>query len=222
MKPKPLPIVVLISGNGSNLQAMINAATCGLPIDIRAVISNKPNAFGLERAKRAHIPAQVISSSDFASRQDFEATLMKVIDSHQPKLVVLAGFMRKLTAKFVNHYAGRMLNIHPSLLPKYPGLKTHERVLEAGERNHGVSVHYVTEEVDGGPIICQASLTVRTEDTVASLSQRIHALEYVIYPQVLAWAATDRLILRQHQVFLDNQPVPKTGVQLDIGQARRS
>lgn len=202
------PIVVLISGNGSNLQAMIDAISQGLDIDIRAVISNHAGAFGLERAKRANIPTHVIDHQQFAHRAEFETALCTQIDAYQPQLLALAGFMRRLSAKFVQHYAGRIINIHPSLLPKYPGLDTHRRVLQAQETVHGVTIHYVTAEVDAGPIICQQRLTIYPDDTEISLQQRIHQLEHQLYPQVLAWIAAGRLQLTPSgQVLLDHLPV---------------
>lgn len=198
-----LPIVVLISGNGSNLQAIIDAAAQGLAVDIRAVISNCPDAFGLQRAKQAGIPAHAIAHDQFSNRRAFEQELQTQIDYYHPELVVLAGFMRRLTPEFVQHYAGRMINIHPSLLPKYPGLHTHQRVLQAGDTQHGVSIHFVTDEVDGGPLICQSKLTVLPNDTAESLQQRIHQLEHHLYPQVLAWFADRRVHLTQRGVELD-------------------
>lgn len=196
MASKKLPIVTLISGNGSNLQAIIDALEQGLAVEIRAVISNCEDAYGLERAKKYHIPTEVISHHNFSERKSFEQILRKVIDKYQPELIVLAGFMRKLSEDFVNHYEGRMLNIHPSLLPKYPGLDTHARVLAAGDCEHGISVHYVTKIVDGGPIICQAKISVLPDDTSDSLQARIHTLEHVVYPKVLSWIAARTLDLR--------------------------
>ncbi len=186
-----LAIVVLISGNGSNLQAIIDAIHQGLDVEIRAVISNRAGAFGLERAKRAGIPARIIDHTQFSHRAAFETALRVQIDAYTPQLVVLAGFMRRLTANFVEHYSQCMINIHPSLLPKYPGLATHQRVLTARDTIHGVTVHYVTAEVDSGPIICQASITVEPDDTAATLEQRIHALEHKLYPQALAKLASN-------------------------------
>jgi phosphoribosylglycinamide formyltransferase 1 len=172
-----LSIVILISGHGSNLQAIIDAIRNGLAVEIRAVISNRADAFGLQRAQQAGIPTHVISE---------EAQLQSQIDAYAPRLIVLAGFMQRLSADFVQHYEGRIINIHPSLLPKYRGLHTHRRVLAAGETLHGVTVHFVTAELDAGPIISQASLTIEPTDTEASLEQRIHTLEHRLYPEVLA------------------------------------
>jgi phosphoribosylglycinamide formyltransferase-1 len=180
------PIVVLLSGNGSNLQAIIDAQQAGLNIAIRAVISDNPQAYGLERAQAAHIPSQVINPRTASSPQAHDAALVQSIASYQPQLVVLAGYMRILSAKVVNHFPQRILNIHPSLLPKYRGLHTHQRALENGEQYHGCSVHIVTTELDAGPILAQASLRISPEDTATSLKQRVQTLEHRLYPQVIA------------------------------------
>ena len=211
---RKLPIVVLISGNGSNLQAIINAIEQGLVVEIRAVISNRADAYGLERAKKYCILTEVIPHDNFVKRSSFEQILRETIDKYHPELIVLAGFMRKLSGDFVKHYEGRILNIHPALLPKYPGLNTHAHMLAAKDREHGVSVHYVTETIDGGPIICQSKLFVASCDTLKSLCTRIHALEHIIYPQVLLWIATRRLTLVGDNVILDQGILPKTGKQL--------
>ncbi len=216
MKSPPLPIVVLISGFGSNLQAIIDAVERGLPVIIQAVISNKAEAFGLQRAKKAKIPIEIIPHEDFDSHIAFEKHLLETIDRYHPKLVALAGFMRKLEPSLVHHYQGRMVNIHPSLLPKHKGLHTHQRVLAAGDKTHGVSVHFVTEAVDGGPVICQASLSIKPKDTAENLKERIHALEHLIYPQVLAWFAEGRIVLKEGRVYFDRQVQPSTGIPLDI------
>ncbi len=192
-----LPIVVLISGLGSNLQAIIDATHHGLPVEIRAVISNRSDAYGLERAQQNGIPSYALAHSRFPDRQAFEAELRKLIDQYQPQLVVLAGFMRKLTPDFVKQYPGRIINIHPSLLPKYPGLHTHRQVLENRDALHGVTIHYVTEEIDAGPIIIQKSLPVGPNDTEETLRQRIHVLEHQLYPEVLAWFAEGKIKLPQ-------------------------
>lgn len=196
--PGPLPVVVLISGSGSNLQALIDGTLAGrLPIAIRAVISNEAEAFGLTRAARAEIETRVLSHRDFASREDYDAALAELIDQFEPALVVLAGFMRILTPAFVAHYAGRMFNIHPSLLPKFRGLHTHRRALEAGERIHGASVHFVTVELDGGPLVLQAQVPVEPGDTPEGLAARVLHKEHQIYPQAVRWFAQGRLVLGQ-------------------------
>ncbi len=204
----PLALVVLISGKGSNLQAIIDAIqTDTLDAEIRAVISNNPDAYGLTRARQAGIPAEVLDHRDFANREAYDQKLQALIDRYQPQLVVLAGFMRILTADFVNHYHGRMLNIHPSLLPKYQGLNTHQRVLEAGDNIHGVSVHFVTPELDGGPVILQAEIPVHQGDTADDLARRVHQQEHVIYPLVIRWIAEGRLLLADETVLLDGKPM---------------
>lgn len=208
MHKTPLPLVVLISGSGSNLQAIMDAVEAGqIRGEIRAVISNRKQAYGLERARRAGIPTAVIDHRDFPDRESFDAELMREIDRHQPGLVVLAGFMRILTDGFVSHYLGRMMNIHPSLLPKYQGLNTHQRALEAGDREHGASVHFVTPELDGGPVIIQGVIPIEADDSAGTLQQRIHTVEHVIYPQAVAWFAEGRLRLEQdtEKLHFDDQ-----------------
>jgi len=193
--PAPLPVVVLISGSGSNLQALIDGAQLDLPIRIRAVISNEPDAFGLERARRAGIQTRVLSHRDFPSREAYDTALGSLIGKFEPKLVVLAGFMRILTPELVAEYRGRMLNIHPSLLPKFRGLHTHQRALEAGETVHGASVHFVTEKLDGGPLVLQARVPVEPGDDPDRLAARVLDREHRIYPQVVRWIAQGRLRL---------------------------
>lgn len=201
-------VIVLISGNGSNLQAIINAIRQNrLPIKIAAVISDRPGAYGLTRAEQAQIPTHVIDYRQFADRTRFDAALMQQIDADQPDLVVLAGFMRILTPDFVRHYLGHMINIHPSLLPKYQGLHTHRRVLEAGETEHGASVHFVTPELDSGPVILQARVPVLPGDTPESLQQRVHQAEHQIYPTAIARIAAGQVSFRQNQVYFNNKPI---------------
>lgn len=204
-----LPIVVLISGNGSNLQAIIDAAQRGeLPVEIRAVLSNRPGVQGLQRAARAGIPAEVLDHTAFASREDYDRALMALIDRYQPKLVVLAGFMRLLTDAFTAHYAGRMLNIHPSLLPKFKGLHTHRRALEEGTDEHGASVHFVTAELDGGPVVIQARVPVHPGDSPEQLAARVLAREHRIYPEAIRWFAEGRLRLGEDgRAMLDGRPL---------------
>lgn len=201
-----LPVVVLISGNGSNLQAIIDAASRNeLSINICAVISNKKEAYGLERASASGIPTEVIQHTDYDNREDFDHVLMQQIDQYQPGLIVLAGFMRILTLEFVNHYQGRMLNIHPSLLPKFQGLNTHARALEEKEKIHGASVHFVTNDLDSGPLIIQAQVPVYEDDDEKVLAARVLEQEHQIYPQAIQWFAEDRLKLREQNVMLDGQ-----------------
>jgi len=205
-----LPIVILISGSGSNLQAIIDAAAGDLPVEIRAVISNRESAYGLERARSAGIETQLVDHSSHPDRDSYDAALQQVIDSYDPQLVVLAGFMRILTPQFVRHYQGRLLNIHPSLLPEFRGLHTHRRAIEAGAEQHGASVHFVTDELDGGPLILQAEVPVMEGDSEELLAQRVLEQEHVIYPLAIRWFAEGRLKMENHRAVLDatslNQP----------------
>lgn len=194
----PLPVVALISGSGSNLQAMIDGAEAGfLPVKIRAVISNEPDAFGLVRAQRANIETRVLNHRDFPSREAYDTALAQLIEQFEPGLIVLAGFMRILTPSFVTRFQGRMFNIHPSLLPRFRGLHTHQRALDAGETVHGASVHFVTEELDSGPLILQARVPVKAGDDAESLAARVLKKEHKIYPQAVRWFAQGRLRLGQ-------------------------
>ena len=205
-------VVVLISGSGSNLQALIDSITGDdHPARIRAVISNRADAFGLERARKAGIDTRVLDHKAYADREAFDAALIEAIDGYAPQLVVLAGFMRILTPGFVRHYQGRLLNIHPSLLPKYKGLHTHQRALEAGDSEHGCSVHFVTEELDGGPLVVQAVVPVESGDTPESLAQRVHRQEHHIYPLAMRWFAEGRLKLGKTGAQLDGKDLPATG-----------
>ena len=188
MNSSPLKVVVLISGSGSNLQAFIDHAK-EINIEIQAVLSNKAEAFGLERAKKANIPAIALPHSDFDSREDFDQALIKELDQYNPELIILAGFMRILSPSFVNHFKDKIINIHPSLLPKYKGLNTHQRAIDAGDEHHGASVHLVTAELDDGPVIIQGQLDINADDTAESLQQRIHTIEHKIYPQAVKWIA---------------------------------
>jgi phosphoribosylglycinamide formyltransferase-1 len=200
-----LPVVILISGRGSNLQAIMEAAGRGaLPVDIRAVISNRPQAAGLQRATRAGITTAVVDHTLYADRQAFDRALQACIDHYQPGLVILAGFMRMLSADFVAHYRGRMLNIHPSLLPAFPGLNTHQRVLDAGCEVHGASVHFVTADMDGGPVVLQAHVPVHADDTAASLAARVLDQEHHLYPVAIRWFAEGRLTVNARGQALFN------------------
>lgn len=207
----PLPVVILISGRGSNLQSIIDAvASNALPVEIRAVISNRPQATGLERAAQAGIPTEVIDHSQYSDRAAFDQALLACIERFQPALVVLAGFMRILTAGFVHHYQGRMLNIHPSLLPAFPGMDTHRRALEAGCKQHGASIHFVTEAVDGGPVVLQAQVAVQQQDTVATLAARVLEQEHCMYPLAIRWFAEQRLRLDSTgQAILDGKKLTR-------------
>ncbi|MBT3058576.1 MAG: phosphoribosylglycinamide formyltransferase [Candidatus Thiodiazotropha sp. (ex Lucina pensylvanica)] len=201
-----MPVVVLISGSGSNLQAIIDSAGRDLPIEIRAVISNRPNVHGLQRAAEAGIETAVLDHKAFPDRERYDRALMALIDSYSPALVALAGFMRILTPALVRHYAGRMFNIHPSLLPKYTGLHTHQRVLDAGDALHGASIHFVTEELDGGPLIVQAQVPVMAGDDADTLAARVLEKEHQIYPLAIRWFAENRLRLDENgDVRLDDR-----------------
>lgn len=209
-------VVVLISGSGTNLQALIDAKQNGeLPVNISAVISNRPDVKGLDRARAAGIETLVVNHTEFDSREQFDAELQARIDQFNPQLVVLAGFMRILTEGFTRHYAGRMLNIHPSLLPKYQGLHTHQRAIEAGDQEHGVTVHFVTPELDGGPNIIQAVVSVEKTDNADSLAQKVQAQEHVIYPMAVRWFAEKRLSMDNQHSVLDNEVLPPCGHILD-------
>lgn len=198
-------IVVLISGNGSNLQAIIDACRVNkITGNVVAVLSNKADAYGLERAKLADIPAYFVDPTLYNDRADYDKALIEQIDAYQPDIVVLAGFMRILSPDFVTHYQHKLLNIHPSLLPKYPGLHTHRQVLTNKDAFHGVTVHFVTEELDGGPMIIQARIPVLPDDTEQSLQTRIQAEEYRIYPLAIGWLADERLKIQNNQAFLDD------------------
>jgi phosphoribosylglycinamide formyltransferase-1 len=178
------------------------------------VISNRADAFGLKRAEQAGIATCVLDHKQFADRDSFDLALIKCIDSFNAQLVVLAGFMRILSGGFVRHYAGRLLNIHPSLLPKFKGMHTHQRALDAGEATHGCSVHFVTEELDGGPVVIQAAIAVNDDDTAQTLAQRVHTQEHLIYPLAVRWFAESRLRLGTLGAELDGQPLPPCGQQI--------
>ncbi|MES9990567.1 MAG: phosphoribosylglycinamide formyltransferase [Candidatus Thiodiazotropha sp.] len=202
----PLPVVVLISGSGTNLQAIIDGADKDLPIEIRAVISNRPHVYGLQRAEQAGIETAVLDHKQFPDRASYDRALMELIDSYAPDLIALAGFMRILTPGLVRHYAGRMFNIHPSLLPKYTGLHTHQRVLDAGDTLHGATIHFVTEELDGGPLVVQAQVPVMPEDDADTLAARVLQREHKIYPLAIRWFAENRLQLDENgEVRLDDK-----------------
>ena len=212
MPSKTCNVVVLLSCSGSNLQAMIDSCQGqDSPVRIRAVVSNRADAFGLQRAAAAGIESAVLDHTRFDGREAFDAALMACIDGFAPDLVVLAGFMRILSGDFVRHYQGRLLNIHPSLLPRYKGLHTHRRALEAGDAEHGCSVHFVTEELDGGPLVVQAVVPVAPDDTVESLAQRVHQQEHLIYPLAVRWFAEGRLRLAEQGALLDGQPLAASG-----------
>jgi phosphoribosylglycinamide formyltransferase-1 len=216
-------IVVLISGGGSNLQSFIDGCADGsLNGDVVAVISNKAGVKGLERAAAAAIPNITLDHSSFASRAEFDVALADVIDSFSPDLVVLAGFMRILTPQFVNRFLGRLINIHPSLLPKYPGLHTHQRAIDAGDSEGGATVHFVTAELDGGPGIVQAQVELLENDTAEDLASRVLVFEHQIYPLAAQWFCEGRLELREGHVILDNELLLEGGICVEIEERSQS
>ena len=205
-------LVVLISGNGSNLQSILDACASGrINGSVAAVFSNKASAYGLTRAREAQVPAHALAASDFADREAFDRQLMQEIDAYAPDLVVLAGYMRILSPAFVAHYQHRLLNIHPSLLPKYPGLNTHRQALENGDAEHGTSVHFVTDELDGGPIVLQAKVPVFAGDSEDEIVARVQHQEHAIYPLAIGWFLTGRLTMRDNRAWLDGEPLPPQG-----------
>lgn len=207
---KSFPIVVLISGTGSNLQAIIDQ--CHLaqsPVNISAVVSNQAKAQGLQRATQAGIKTQVVSASEFPDRHEYDRQLMRTIDHYQPRLVVLAGFMRILSREFVEHYQHQLINIHPSLLPDFRGLNTHQRAIDAGVKTHGATVHYVTYELDSGPVVLQAKVSVDSADTPASLAERVLEKEHIIYPMVINWIAQGKVQYRDQNIYVDGNKMAK-------------
>ncbi len=209
-------IVVLISGSGSNLQALLDSCATGfIPGKITGVISNKANAFGLKRAEAAGVATAVLSHKGFDSREDYDQALIAAIEQFKPDLIVLAGFMRILTAEFVQHFSGKLLNIHPSLLPKYQGLATHQRAIDAGDTEHGCSVHFVTEQLDGGPVILQAKVPIFPGDDASVVAERVHEQEHQIYPLVVRWFCQGRLQQKVNEAWLDGNLLPAQGYAQD-------
>lgn len=201
-----MPVVVLISGSGSNLQALIDGAAAGtLPITIRAVVSNRADAYGLVRAANAGIPTHVVDHKAYAGNRAFCTALGACIEAHAPRLVVLAGFTRILDPGLVARFERRIINLHPSLLPAYPGLRTHRRVLENGDRVHGASVHFVVDKLDAGPVIIQGRVSVEPEDTADSLQEKVRAVEHRILPTAVHWIAGNRLTVAGDRVLLDGR-----------------
>jgi phosphoribosylglycinamide formyltransferase-1 len=214
-------LAILISGRGSNMQAFIEAVRrAELDAEIALVLSNKPDAAGLERAREAGIDTAVIDHREFDSREAFDGALVERIRRSGADLVILAGFMRILTSVFITAFRGRLLNIHPSLLPKYPGLNTHQRALDAGDSEAGVTVHFVTEELDGGPPILQARVPVEAGDTADSLARRVIVEEHRIYPMAARWFVQGRLSLTDEGAFLDGEKIPATGIPYQPGTLR--
>ena len=212
-------IVVLISGSGSNLQAIIDKLhkqpLANKQTEVVAVISNKSNAYGLQRAKDAGIESIAVISKGITSREEYDILLSAELDKLQPDLIVLAGFMRILSAEFVNKYCGKMINIHPSLLPKYPGLNTHQRAIDEKDEVHGASVHFVTPELDSGPIILQAKVPVFSDDTAQDLNERVLTQEHQIYPLVVQWFLSGRLTMQDNKAILDAKVLPINGYAAD-------
>lgn len=207
-------LVLLISGRGSNMEAFIQGVSDGsIPGSIARVVSNRPGAAGLDIARAAGIDTVTIDHRDYDSREAFDADLAEAVAAADPDLVILAGFMRILTPVFVDRFEGRLLNIHPSLLPLYPGLNTHQRALDNGDTLAGATVHYVTSELDGGPPVLQASVTVQPDDTATTLASRILTLEHQIYPQAAIWHLDGRLRYHAGQAWFDDAPLPATGLQ---------
>lgn len=205
---------ILISGSGSNLQSFIDHAAAGdSHLNLSVVFSNRPNAYGLVRAEKAGIATACLKHGDYAEREQFDRAVASTLDEQQPELLILAGFMRILSPWFVNHYSGRVLNIHPALLPAYPGLDTHQRVLDAGESWHGSTVHFVTEDLDGGPRILQGKLAVDPNETADELCARVQAVEHQIYPEAANWFGQGRLEFKDKAAWLDGvrlvEPVVK-------------
>lgn len=206
MKPEPgrISAAILISGGGTNLQAFIDAVAEGsLDLDIAAVVSNRPDAYGLTRADRAGIATACVQNGDYPDRESFDAALAEKLRPFRPDLVILAGFMRILSGRFIERFEGKVLNIHPALLPKYPGLNTHQRVIDAGEKWHGSTVHFVTEELDAGPRIIQGRVAVLADDTAERLAARVQAVEHKIYPRAAALIASGRLTYQGGEPWLD-------------------
>ena len=198
-------ILVLISGNGSNLQTLLDHCASGkVAGEVVGVISNRADAYGLVRAKEAGVATAILAQQQFASRAEYDAALLALMADYQPDLVVLAGFMRILSADLVRHFAGRMINIHPSLLPKYQGLHTHQRAIDDGEREHGASVHFVTEELDGGPVILQARVPIFEGDSTDEVAARVQVQEHSIYPLVVQWFCEGRLKMQEGAALLDD------------------
>ncbi|WP_196588520.1 phosphoribosylglycinamide formyltransferase [Aliivibrio fischeri] len=209
-------IVVLVSGNGSNLQAFIDA--CGNKIPnarIAAVISNKSDAYGLQRAIDADINVHSLNAKAYDSRELYDDALATLIDLHKPDVIILAGFMRILSEAFVTRYQGKMLNIHPSLLPKYTGLHTHQRAINAGDKEHGTSVHFVTPELDGGPVILQAKVPIFEHDNAEDVASRVQAQEHVIYPMVANWLVEERLTMVDGKAILDGTELGLSGLETE-------
>ncbi|MBE1301224.1 MAG: phosphoribosylglycinamide formyltransferase [Alteromonadaceae bacterium] len=216
MNRKPR-IVVLISGSGSNLQAIMDAcASEQIEGSVVGVISNKADAYGLTRAGNAGIETKTLSHKAFSSREEFDAQLAEEVDAFDPDYIVLAGFMRILTDQFVQRYLGKMVNIHPSLLPKYKGLHTHQRAIDAGDSTHGASVHFVTPALDDGPVLVQGAVSIDADDDADSLQHKVHKIEHIIYPVAMQWLCSGKVKMANGRVYLNNELLPIEGKMYDV------
>ncbi len=210
VRAKRKSAAILISGSGTNLQSFIDKTGAGeLDLDIAVVLSNKPGVAGLDRARKARIPVECVEHGGYPDRESFDAALNETLDRYSPDLIILAGFMRILTPVFIDHFAGKIFNIHPSLLPQYPGLDTHQRAIDAGDQWAGSTVHFVTEELDGGPLVIQGRVPVTRDDTARSLAARVLKVEHQIYPEAAALFAAGRLEHRDGTAWLDGQRLEK-------------
>jgi phosphoribosylglycinamide formyltransferase-1 len=210
VRAKRKSAAILISGSGTNLQSFIDKTGAGeLDLDIAVVLSNKPGVAGLDRARKARIPVECVEHGGYPDRESFDAALKETLNRYSPDLIILAGFMRILTPVFIDHFAGRIFNIHPSLLPQYPGLDTHQRAIDAGDQWAGSTVHFVTEELDGGPLVIQGRVPVARDDTARSLAARVLKVEHQIYPEAAALFAAGRLEHRDGTAWLDGQRLEK-------------
>jgi len=210
-------VAVLVSGSGTNLQALLDAQQAGhLPVSFSVVLSNKADAYALERARAAGIPTLVVEHKEFPSREAFDQAMIDALAPYAIDTLVLAGFMRILTPVFVRQFKGRLLNVHPSLLPLYRGLNTHQRALDNKDKIHGCSIHFVSDELDGGPLIAQAQVPVLATDSADSLAQRVHQSEHLLYPKVLLWRAKEQLTLTDKGVTLDGKLLPNQGCQFSL------
>ena len=216
-EPEKKPrIVILISGSGSNMLAIAEAVKSGdIDAEVAAVISNRPEAAGLQKARDRDIPCVGLDHKEYQSREHFDVALMRKIDEYEPDVLVLAGFMRILTPDFVRRYEGRMLNIPPSLLPKYQGLNTHQRAIDAGDSEHGVTVHFVTEVLDDGPNVIQAAVTINADDDATNLQKRVQQQEHIIYPIAVKWFVSGRLVMKDNKALLDGKQLPEAGLRLE-------
>lgn len=206
-------VVALISGRGTNLQAIIEAVDAdALPVEICAAISDRPHAPGLWVARQHDVPTEIVDHRDFPDRDAFDRALIGRIERYRPQLIVLAGFMRMLGPAFIDHYAGKLMNVHPSLLPAFPGLRTHERALAAGVKQHGATVHFATHEIDSGPVIAQAAVPVLPDDSRETLAARVLTEEHRIYPLAIRWYAEGRLTVKGNDVLLDGGHDPRQGI----------